>query len=210
MQYNVKNIEGTIKQETKKQCKNKRAVFSKKQQTMFGFLFVFILSFNIFNLGVNLSGVSNFAKKIISSYAGGDQIGKIKYVDSTSGENTSMVFSFFDIDYMLPFKNGAVSQTEDGRIFINGGSDCLVVCPYKSTVKEILNEGLKKTVVLDCGFSVNMFLINLDNVGVKVGQSLNKGDKIGLCFDSILETKITFRGKTYDKIRVVDGKLSLK
>ena len=207
MYYNVQHIECEVKQETKQ--KNKNEFFNKKQQTFFGFLFVAVLCFNIFNLGINLTSLSSFAQKIISAYAGNDQIGKIKYVDNIDGDGTQMVFNFFDIDYMLPFKNGKIVKTDEGKFMVYGGNDCLVVCPYKSSVKEIINEGLKKTIVLDCGFSVNMFLIGLDNIGVKLGQKLNKGDKIGLCFDSILEAKITFKGKIYDKIKVVDGKISL-
>ena len=159
MHYNVQNIEGKVKQEAK--SKNRIEGFNKKQQTLFGFIFVFILSFNIFNLGINLTSISSFAQKIISSYAGNDQIGKIKYVDNIEGDGTQMVINFFDIDYMLPFKNGKVVKTEEGKFMVYGGNDCLVVCPYKSSVKDITNEGLKKTIVLDCGFSVNMFLIGL-------------------------------------------------
>ena len=190
--------------------KNAKSVaFSKRQQTLFGFLFAIVLTLNIFNLTLGGTNVGQFAKRIISAYYGGEQIGKIKYVDSSTDGGANMVFSFFNIDYMLPFKNGTAYQNENGQIFINGAGDCLVVCPYKSVVKEITNENLKKTVVLDCGFNVCMFLINLDNVGVKVGQSLNKGDKIGMCFDSIIEAKITYKGKVYDKIKIKDGKFSL-
>ena len=189
--------------------KKEGSYLTKKQQSFFSVLFIFILTFNIFNLGLATTNIGEFARRIISAYQGGEQIGKIKYVDNTEGGSANMVFSFFDIDYMLPFKNGVVSKGEDGKLFINGGSDCLVVCPYKSTVKEISNQNLKKTVVLDCGFNVCMHLANLDNVGVKVGQNLNKGDKIGVCFDSVIEAKITYKGNVYDKIKVTDGKISL-
>ncbi|MBQ7579301.1 MAG: hypothetical protein IJT25_02075 [Clostridia bacterium] len=203
--YNgVKNINCDVK------VKNEnRVVLSKKQQTFFGFFLILIVCFNLLNISLANSDIGTYAKKIINFYASSnDDIGKIKYVDSQEN-GASMVFNFIDIDYCLPFKNGAVSQNDDGRIFVQGGSDVMVVCPYKSTVKEIVNENLKKTVVLDCGFSVNMLIINLDNVGVKVGAKLNKGDKIGVCFDSLLEIKVTFKGKLFDKIKVVDGKLSL-
>ena len=204
MYNNVKQVEGNVKQE-----KSRFVCFTKKQQSFFGVLFVFIVTFNIFNVGLYATGIGGFAKRIISSYYSGEQIGKIKYVDTIEGSGANMVFSFFDIDYMLPFKNGVVSKGEDGTLIINGGSDCLVVCPYKSTVKEIINDNLKKTIILDCGFNVCMHLGNLDNVGVKEGQVLNKGDKIGLCFDSIIKAKITYKNKVYDKIKVSDGKISL-
>ena len=167
-----------------------------------------VVSLNLLGITLESSLVGTYAKRLVSYYSSEEQVGKIKFV-STEEENYLEVMSMVSIDYDMPFENGVVSMNENKQIFVEGNGEVLVRCPYPSRVADIILDGTKHTVVLDCGFNINVSLIGLDNVGVKISNKLKKGDEIGIALASIIELKITHKNKPVEGLKVVDGRLCL-
>ena len=212
--YNILEVKSVVKEDTVENykvsshfCVNKNR---KRHQTLGGwflivFCFVSVFLVQSFQVGYFSNGV----KQIVSSWAPSENIGKLKFVSSEeSGSEYAM--SFFSIDYSLPFPNGTVTEgSEPGEFIVDGDGEVLVVAPYKSKVKEIGVSDNKRTITFDCGFSVKVVYLNLDNVGVNVSDSVKKGDGVGVANSSVVKVRVYFRDKLYTKIKLKDNKLSI-
>lgn len=192
--------------------KSSKTNFScKKKQVMFSWLFICLVFFNLCGLTLSSTNLSTYVKRIVASFSPNtESIGKIKFVTNDYTEEDFLeVISMLDFSYQMPFKTGVATQNEDGKIFITSSNDIMVLCCYDSTVCDIQVENNKKTVTFDCGFKVKVKYIGLDNVGVKVGNKLKKGDVVGTSLASIIEIQVLYKDKPFNKIKVKDGKLSI-
>lgn len=190
--------------------KKNNPLVSKKKQVIFGWVFICVLFINLCGISIGTTNLSTYVKRIIASWAPNtENIGKIKFVSNENQDDFMEVISMIDVSFTMPFPAGVATQNEDGRIFINGNGDIMVVCCYNSTVSNIEIENTKKNVTFDCGFGIKVKYIGLDNVGVEVGNKLKKGDKVGTSMSSMIEVQVYYKDKIFDKIKVKNGKLSI-
>lgn len=190
----------------KKESK-KPYLVSKKSLAFCSFALIFVVFFSTFFALPYENKMSSFLTRIVSSWvAGNGSIGKIKFV---SNDNVEEAVNLFDIKFSVPFKNGTLTQNDDGTIVADGKGEVMVVCAYPSTVKKINDVDGKRTVTFDCGYGVTVTYYNLDNIGVKVGNRLKRDDAVGVCNDSVMKIEILHNGKKIKKLKVKNGTLSL-
>lgn len=190
--------------------KKDKPLASKRKQVFFGWLFICVIFINLCGISIGTTNLSTYVKRIIASWApNNENIGKIKFVSNENQDDFMEVISLLDFSFTMPFKAGVATQNEDGKIFINGNGDIMVVCCYNSTVNNIEIENAKKIVTFDCGYGIKVKYIGLDNVGVEVGNKLKKGDNVGTSLASMIEVQVYYKDKIFDKLKVKDGKISI-
>ena len=187
----------------------KSNVFSRKKQMVFGCFLVCLIFVNLCGVCLGATTISDYVKRIVASWAPNSDIGKIKFVSTDGYDDFMEVISMGVFDFTLPFKAGYATQNDEGRIFINGNGEIMVVSCYDCTVSDIeVSEG-KKNVTFDLGYNIKVVYIGLDNIGVEVGNKLSKGESVGTSKSSMIEIQVLYKNKVFDKFKVNDGKISL-
>lgn len=198
---NVKNLK-TVKSETKK-----TGVFPSRKLFTFGSLFCVLLSFSIMGFSLSYFGFSDEMKRITSSWAPNLQdIGKLKFV-SEEEIMTETEVSLAVSEMAMPFENVFVSKEEE-CFKVNGLGSLVVKSCLGGKVTKVENKGLVKTVTISHGKGLVSVYENLDNVGVKEGDSVKKNSAIGVSFSSQINLRILLAGKPVAGLIVKDGEMT--
>ena len=186
-----------------KQAKNKGV--SKRKLHLFSLFFVCMLSFG--TLGVSLSklNISQDVKGIVNSWVPKvSDLGKLKFVTNQSGEED--VFSH--VSYLaMPFENNYFQEETKGVFLVNGLGGMVVKSCLDGKVTKIEGE-TTKTIYLSHGKGLSSVYSNIDILGVKEGDSVEKNTPLGVSLNSVINFQILFRNKTIGGLVAKDGELS--
>lgn len=197
---NVENLE-TAKQTTTKN------VVSLKKLKVFGSLFCLLLSFSLLGFSLSSLGFSDEIKLITSSYAPNLQdIGKLKFVNE--GIATESEVASFVNEMAMPFNNTYVTEEDKGCFLVNGLGSIVVKSCLGGKVTKIENKGSVKTITIAHGKGLTSVYEELDNVGVKEGDTVKKNTPIGVSLSSKIVLKVLLGGKVVAGLTVKDGEMT--
>lgn len=197
-----KNIE---KLEAVKQTTNKNVV-SRKKLKVFGSLFCLLLSFSLLGFSLSSLGFSEEIKLITSSYAPNLQdIGKLKFVNEEIATEREVV-SFVN-EMAMPFNNTYITEEKD-CFLVNGLGSVIVKSCLAGKVTKIENNGSTKAITISHGKGFVSVYEELDNVGVKEGDSVKKNTPIGVSLSSKIVLKVLLGGKQVAGLSVKDGEMT--
>jgi len=196
---NVKVLENVEKQ-------TKSNVVSKRKLHNFSLFFICLVTSFFFGFSLSNLEIASEVKNITNSWAPNiTDLGKLKFVNQDVEEE---VFSSVE-EMEMPFENSYVLEDVSGGFIVNGLGGLVVKSCLAGRVSKITG-GEQKTVYISHGKSLVTVYGNIDNLGVKEGDKVNKNSPLGVSFNSIINLKVLFRNKMISGLTVKDGVMTFE
>ncbi len=191
---------------TEKTINKNRTVLKTKKLWKLSNLFCILLSFSLLGISFSFFGFSEEMKQITSSWSPNLQdIGKLKFVSGEESETEKEVFALVS-EMGMPFKNSFVTVGSESFV-VSGLGSLIVKSCLSGKVKKIETKGLLKNITISHGKGLVTVYENLDLVGVKEGDAVNKNTPIGISNNSEIGFKILLKGKVLAGLTVKDGEM---
>ena len=189
-----------------KQTKSKQAktgCVPKRSLHILSLFFICCLTFGTLGISSSSLYMSQDVKNVVSSWVPKTDLGKLKFVLNQTDEEV-----FSHVSYLsMPFENTYITQETNGSFLVNGLGGMVVKSCLKGKVSLI--EGDKtKTIHISHGKGLSSIYSNIDNVGVKVGDIVEKNSPIGVSEKSVINFQLLFRNKPISGLVVKDGEMS--
>ena len=190
-----------------KNIQNNKCLVSLKKLRIISLFFICILSFGVMGFSLSTTGLSKEVKYITSSWAPNiSGLGKLKYVDNSKIE--SDIEAFLTAESMsMPFENNYATEVEDGVFLVNGLGGIVVRCCLAGKVIKIENDNIKKSVYVSHGKGLVSVYENLDNIGVEVGDAVEKNTAIGVSESSLVQFKMLYKNKVLAGLSIKNGEI---
>ena len=197
----IYNKENKI-EKVKKQAES--VVIPKRKLHLVSLFFVFILSLGTIGVSVSNIGVLSEVKHITSSWQPNVQdLGKLKFV--VKQETYEDVF--LEVSQMeIPFESAYFEKISEETFLVNGLGGMIVKACLEGKVSKI-EMGDKKTVYISHGKGLTTVYSDIDTLGVKEGDKVEKNTPIGVSLNSVISFKLLFRNKPIGGIVVKDGEM---
>lgn len=192
--------------ESKSEAKN-NFVMNQKRLRSFSVIFICLLTFAISGIGLSSLNLSREIKSITASWSPNiADLGKLKFVNNDEVGYTQTLAS---IDEMrMPFENNFVEEVSSGVFLVNGLGGVVVKSCLDGKVSKVDENDGTKTVTLLHGKSLVSVYELLDNVGVKVGDKIEKNTPLGVSYSSVIRLKLLYKNKVLAGLEVKDGVLT--
>lgn len=191
---------------TEKTTNKTKTVMKSKSLWKLSNLFCILLSFSLLGVSFSFFGFSEEMKQITSSWSPNLQdIGKLKFVSGDETETEKEV-SMLVSQMGMPFNNYYVTAGSESFV-VSGLGSLIVKSCLNGKVKKIESTGLLKTITISHGKGLATVYENLDLVGVKEGDLVNKNTPIGISNNSEIGFKILLKGKVLAGLTVKDGEM---
>ena len=186
---------------------NSGVVLSQRKLRLFSMLFCLILSLSVFGISPIL-GVGDEVRRITASWQPNiSEIGKLKFVTKTDKQTELEVMA--NISQMdMPFEYSYVEQASSEMFLINGLGATIVKSCLAGTVEKINESENKKSVTIDHGKGLTSVYKNLDSLGVKEGDSVDKNTPIGIANNSQIYFQVLYKNKVVAGLKVENGELT--
>ena len=188
------------------QSKNKqvkKGCVTKRSLHLFSLFFICFLTFGTLGLSSSNFYLSQDVKSVVSSWVPKTDLGKLKFVLNQTEEEV-----FAHVSYLsMPFDNTYITKETNGTFLVNGLGGMVVKSCLKGKVTEIVGDKTK-TIHISHGKGLSSIYSNIDNVGVKVGDVVEKNSPIGVSEKSIINFQLLFRNKPISGLIVKDGEMS--
>ena len=192
---------------TAKSEENKNRVMPARKLFTLGSLFCVLLTFSLMGFSLSYFGFADEVKRITSSWAPNLQdIGKLKFVSEEETMTEKEVSNAIS-EIAMPFENVFVSEGKE-CFKVNGLGSLVVKSCLGGKVTKVEDKGLSKTVTISHGKGLVSVYADLDNVGVKEGDSVKKDTAIGVSYSSQINLKILLAGKPVAGLIVKDGEMT--
>ena len=188
------------------EVQTKNNIFPKRKLHIFSLFFICSLSFSMLGLSVDSLGLKREVQNITSSWSPNiTDLGKLKFVINQS-EDEEDVFSEA-LSMSMPFENTYVSAGESDSFIVNGLGGLIVKsCMAGKVIK--VEDGEQKTIHISHGKGLVSIYGNIDTLGVKEGDKVEKNTPLGVSLNSIINLKILFKNKMLTGLTVIDGVLT--
>lgn len=186
---------------------NSGVVLSQRKLRLFSMLFCLILSLSVFGISPIL-GVGDEVRRITASWQPNiSEIGKLKFVTKTDKQTELEVMA--NISQMdMPFEYSYVEQASSEMFLINGLGATIVKSCLAGTVEKISESENKKSVTIAHGKGLTSVYKNLDSLGVKEGDSVDKNTPIGIANNSQIYFQVLYKSKVVAGLKVENGELT--
>lgn len=167
---------------------------------------IFMSFFACFLLIEHNNTINTQLLKVVEKVFTPKDFGKIKFVD-TLGDFDKEAYAVLE-GFSIPFS--ACLSTQVGETFLlNSPSEITVKCAGSGVVESIKTDEktLKKSVTIRHKYDLKTEYYLLDNVGVKVGDKVEKNTILGLSFSMNVGFKITYKNSIVKGLEIVDGNL---
>ncbi len=193
---NVKQIHNKTEQT------HKDRVVTKRKLHIFSLLFLCIVTSGLLGFSISDTNLAKEVKNITSSWAPNiTDLGKLKFVNKHEEEEV-----FANVENMnMPFDNTYVTESDNGFL-VNGLGGLVVKSCLEGKVTKI-EVGEQKTVHISHGKGLMSIYGNIDTVGVKEGDKVDKNTPIGVSQSSVINFKILYKNKTLAGLSVKDGEM---
>ncbi len=181
-------------------------IFSGKKLKLFSCVFVCVLSFAIMGFSLSDFSLSAEIRQITSYWSPNlEGLGKLKFVsnDETIEEAMASIY-----ELALPFDNTYFSEVSAGEFEANGLGSVVVKCCLPGKVTKVETENNLRTVYISHKRGLVSVYSNLDNVGVKEGDKVEKNHAIGVSLQSKIHFKVLFKNKLLAGLTVKNGELT--
>ncbi len=181
------------------------AIFHQRKLHLLALFFVVCLTFSCFGLSLNNTTFSKEVKSITSFWVPNlADLGKLKYV---TGDGEKEVMASVS-EFSLPFKNNYVTERGAGEFVIDGLGGLVVKACLNGRVESIEYDGLTRSITLSHGKNLKTVYSNIDIVGVKVGDGVDKNTPLGISNSSKVTFKVLYKNKLLAGLSIVDGEFT--
>jgi len=133
--------------------------------------------------------------------------GKIKFVDVNNGQLETEAYSNI-IGLEIPFFS-CVSTLVGETFLLESPSEVIVKCAMDGVVVSVKTDpvNFKKSVVVEHKHDIKTEYYLLDNLSVKVGDSVKKNTPLGITMNSQIGFKISYKNTIVKGLEIKDGEL---
>jgi len=183
----------------------KSQIISQKNLRFFSLFFICVVTMGIFGVSLSNLGISTEVKYITSSWSPNiTDLGKLKFVTMETDEEVMMSVSAM----AMPFENAFISEDEVGMFSVNGLGGIIVKCCLAGRVNKIEQNGETKTIYISHSKGLVSVYDNIDTVGVKENDRVEKNTPLGVSLSSKIGFKVLYKNKMLAGLTVKNGELT--
>lgn len=180
-------------------------IISQKNLRVFSLFFICIMTLGVFGFSFSNHDISKEVKYITSSWSPSIiDLGKLKFVTTETEEEVALSVSAM----AMPFENTFITEDEVGAFLVDGLGGVVVKCCLAGRVSKIEQNGVTKTIHVSHSKGLISVYDNIDTVGVKVDDRVEKNTPLGVSLNSKIGFKVLYKNKMLAGLTVKDGELT--